>query len=78
MPAATSGVYLLSPRAPAPVQLFSFSTHGVGEMEYLMYCIFSKKDASRINKAPVGIGGGPTYVVEENDLSAVVSRNFLQ
>ncbi|MGO9571166.1 MAG: GvpL/GvpF family gas vesicle protein [Desulfomonilaceae bacterium] len=42
-------------------------------MKYLMYCIFSQKDASRINRVPVGVGGGPTYVVEENDLGAVVS-----
>ncbi len=42
-------------------------------MKYLVYCIFSKKEASRINRMPVGVGGCPTYVVEENDLGAVVS-----
>lgn len=42
-------------------------------MKYLVYCIFSKQEASRINRMPAGVGGGPTYVVEENGLGAVVS-----
>jgi Gas vesicle synthesis protein GvpL/GvpF len=42
-------------------------------MKYLLYCIFSTKEASQISMMPAAIGGGPTYVVGENDLGAVVS-----
>lgn len=42
-------------------------------MKYLVYCIFSKENASRANPAPAGIGGSFPYVVEGNALGAVVS-----
>ncbi|MGB6064515.1 MAG: GvpL/GvpF family gas vesicle protein [Desulfomonilaceae bacterium] len=42
-------------------------------MKYLVYCIFSKGRVSTTYPAPVGVGGSRPYVVEGNDLGAVVS-----
>jgi hypothetical protein len=42
-------------------------------MKYLAYCIFSRDEGAQEGDAPVGIGGSPTYVIDNNGLSAAIS-----
>jgi Gas vesicle synthesis protein GvpL/GvpF len=42
-------------------------------MKYLVYCIFARDKDAGGSDIPVGVGGSPAYVVENNGLCATVS-----
>jgi hypothetical protein len=42
-------------------------------MKYMAYCIFSRNEGVQEGDAPVGIGGTPTYVIDNSGLSAAIS-----
>lgn len=57
----------------AALQLLPILGNGVGEMRYLLYCIFpSRRDQDRKNL--LGVGRQPVLLISKNGLTAAVSR----